>query len=228
MIVTCPSCSTRFYLDPALLGFGGRRVRCRKCSHVWLQESEDDEPTPKREAFSAVLERVEIEPIPESVRPDLGGDTAAAPRKAGFDAGAMLLRLLERLTRITLKDVAAAAMGFAGALLVGAVIAAAFWPAAVNDKPSLVFEDVKMGYAGNEKEPQFDISGMVVNTGYGTHSVPLIDVAILSPKGVVDGAIQLHAGEETVTSEKAVPFSGTFRGWPEEGSSVRLQFAVEP
>jgi predicted Zn finger-like uncharacterized protein len=35
MIVSCPACQTQFNVDPALLGPGGRKVRCAKCAHVW-------------------------------------------------------------------------------------------------------------------------------------------------------------------------------------------------
>ena len=37
VIVTCPSCQTRFNLDAAKLQPVGRHVRCAKCSHRWLQ-----------------------------------------------------------------------------------------------------------------------------------------------------------------------------------------------
>lgn len=37
MIVSCPSCSVRFSLDESALGPEGRKVRCSKCSNVWVQ-----------------------------------------------------------------------------------------------------------------------------------------------------------------------------------------------
>jgi predicted Zn finger-like uncharacterized protein len=46
MIVTCPSCSTRYKMDPTRFGSLGRRVRCAKCTHVWLQMPPDDLPKP--------------------------------------------------------------------------------------------------------------------------------------------------------------------------------------
>lgn len=36
MIITCPSCSTRYALDPLAVGTDGRRVRCARCGHTWL------------------------------------------------------------------------------------------------------------------------------------------------------------------------------------------------
>ena len=46
MIVTCSSCSTRYLVDPAQLGAGGRTVRCAKCGHSWLQSAPADMPQP--------------------------------------------------------------------------------------------------------------------------------------------------------------------------------------
>jgi predicted Zn finger-like uncharacterized protein len=44
MIVTCTACKTRYLTDPAVLGLGGRRVRCAKCGHSWLQVPPADMP----------------------------------------------------------------------------------------------------------------------------------------------------------------------------------------
>lgn len=35
MIVACPSCATRFRLDPLALKPAGRRLKCGRCGHVW-------------------------------------------------------------------------------------------------------------------------------------------------------------------------------------------------
>lgn len=44
MILTCPACATRYLVDPAELGRGGRHVRCARCGHVWLQNAPSDAP----------------------------------------------------------------------------------------------------------------------------------------------------------------------------------------
>jgi predicted Zn finger-like uncharacterized protein len=43
MIVSCPACTARFVVDPALLGPHGRMVRCARCRETWHAEptSED-------------------------------------------------------------------------------------------------------------------------------------------------------------------------------------------
>lgn len=37
MILTCPTCSTRFVIDPGALGDQGRSVRCGACGNTWHQ-----------------------------------------------------------------------------------------------------------------------------------------------------------------------------------------------
>ena len=60
MIVTCPSCATRYLVDPAALGETGRMVRCARCAHTWMEFPPDD--MPKRVDVAAGS--VEPSPIP--------------------------------------------------------------------------------------------------------------------------------------------------------------------
>lgn len=45
MIITCPTCATRYTLADSSVGPQGRKVRCAKCGHMWWQRPEEDEPT---------------------------------------------------------------------------------------------------------------------------------------------------------------------------------------
>ncbi len=38
MYITCKNCKTNFLIDPSVIGPLGRRVKCSKCSAIWLQE----------------------------------------------------------------------------------------------------------------------------------------------------------------------------------------------
>ena len=44
MILTCPSCATRYSVDEAKFPPAGRQVRCAKCAHVWFQAGPAPEP----------------------------------------------------------------------------------------------------------------------------------------------------------------------------------------
>jgi len=64
MILTCPSCDTRYSVDGTKFPSQGRTVRCAKCGHSWHQAAEAPEPEP------------------ESVTESAGGPGAAAPAAA--------------------------------------------------------------------------------------------------------------------------------------------------
>lgn len=53
MILTCPSCGTRFALDAARLGAEGRTVRCARCSHTWFAEPAAAAPVTAGESAAA-------------------------------------------------------------------------------------------------------------------------------------------------------------------------------
>ena len=53
MILTCPSCATRYLVDPAVLPPGGRTVRCANCNHNWHENPPPD-----------ALRKVEFDPPP--------------------------------------------------------------------------------------------------------------------------------------------------------------------
>jgi predicted Zn finger-like uncharacterized protein len=68
MILTCPSCSTRYQADGARFAAPGRNVRCAKCGHVWFQTAPQAEPEPE-----PALEQA-AQPVPEP-----GPNAALAP-----------------------------------------------------------------------------------------------------------------------------------------------------
>ena len=89
MILTCPSCATRYVVDPRSVGAAGRRVRCVKCQHSW------HEPPPPPEAMTAAAATATPPPAeggpadratPAGRRSD-GGSAAADPAGPAAAAG---------------------------------------------------------------------------------------------------------------------------------------------
>jgi predicted Zn finger-like uncharacterized protein len=76
MILTCPQCATRYQTDASLFAPPGRKVKCAKCSHVWLQSVTDpeqgaiaEEPAPPEPVRDAVTERAAYAPAASSYAP---------------------------------------------------------------------------------------------------------------------------------------------------------------
>src|ERR1043166_6631785 len=56
MILTCPSCDTRYSVDGSKFPAAGRTVRCAKCGHSWHQVGETPESEPAPAAPEAMSE----------------------------------------------------------------------------------------------------------------------------------------------------------------------------
>ena len=62
IVLSCPSCSTRYRADPHAIGMNGRRVRCASCAHVWTAEAEDPSDLPTLQPAPPEGEQAENKP----------------------------------------------------------------------------------------------------------------------------------------------------------------------
>jgi predicted Zn finger-like uncharacterized protein len=79
MILTCPSCRTRYQTDETRFVAPGRNVRCAKCGHVWFQAA----PAPDAE--------LELEPIIAQAAPAHGSRAAPVAEAAASEAKSVQL-----------------------------------------------------------------------------------------------------------------------------------------
>jgi predicted Zn finger-like uncharacterized protein len=130
VIVTCPSCQTRFNLDAAKLQPVGRHVRCAKCSHRWLQLPEGmdlpaglmppafDEPEPQPET-QAVPEAApaapesppiavpEAAPAPEVATAEPAAEAPARPPETPAEMAQSMAAIAEQVAAAGEADAAA-------------------------------------------------------------------------------------------------------------------------
>lgn len=63
MDLECPSCATRYLVDPATLGAGGRKMRCARCHHTWFEKA----PTPSFDSLK-IAEPPELPELPDPIK----------------------------------------------------------------------------------------------------------------------------------------------------------------
>jgi len=80
MILTCPSCETRFQVEPDLFGQTPRKVRCSRCRQVWMQEPLP-EPVPPAPPVVEQMATAAAQAEDDWVPPPPPGGKPPAPEK---------------------------------------------------------------------------------------------------------------------------------------------------
>src|ERR1700751_2499189 len=80
MILTCPSCSTRYSVDGAKFPAAGRTVRCAKCGHSWHQAGEEPAPEPAPEIPAEVPAAAMVAPAETAASSDSFSAHPSPPR----------------------------------------------------------------------------------------------------------------------------------------------------
>ena len=105
IVLSCPSCTTRYRANPNAIGTNGRRVRCASCGHVWTAEVEDPSDLPS------------LQPAPP-VKPDAPTEESGGDKKVHT-----AFRERQEKKRRTLSAAAAGErVGTCSYILVGAII----------------------------------------------------------------------------------------------------------
>jgi predicted Zn finger-like uncharacterized protein len=81
MIITCPSCSTRYPVEGSSFAPSGRKVRCAKCGHSWHQAPPTD--LPRKEDAEAAPAKEEAAPPQPAEQAD-AAPVFSAPQKPLF------------------------------------------------------------------------------------------------------------------------------------------------
>jgi len=233
MILTCTSCSTRYYADDASIGAAGRTVRCAACGHSWFAEpatvageAEDRAGRPEP------LTRERVERLRRAAE-QLGPAPSAAAKFRAQQA--------ERMRRERARA-AIAAWGATGAALAasaaGMVVfrqdVAEIWPnsasafAAVGldvNVYGLEFFDLAVERAFDGPTPILLVSGEVRNIGREDKLVPPVRITLRdsSSREIYDTVHALNA--PTMPAGAATPFQIRLENPPVDAVDLEASFA---
>lgn len=223
MIITCPSCSTRYKLDPAQFGPEGRRVRCTNCSHVWTQMPADDLPKP-----------VSLEPAQNEEAPRMSGPSPAM--RARLEASRQMAEASRKRGRagwIVLIVIVAAVLA-AGALARDAVVRA--WPPAgrlyaaiglTPDRPGagLAIKVLAHNRDMEGKTAVLIIKGEVTNTSQIVRDVPRLRATLRNKGGAVLKSRTFATAQARLLPGETAPFVTRIENPSSEAAALNIDFS---
>ena len=184
MILTCPSCDTRYSVDGSKFPAQGRTVRCAKCSHSWHQAGEAAETE-----VAAVP--APVDPSPQDQPQPSVADAPMSDSMPASSTRAFAPAAVATEPRAPLGPKLAVVAGWAGLIAVVLLIAvsavryrqdiAVIWPQSAGVYSSLGlhvnasgidFRQVDYRRESEDGQVVLAVSGMIVNAGSRQLPVP--------------------------------------------------------
>ena len=248
MILTCPSCDTRYSVDGAKFPSQGRTVRCAKCGHSWHQASESAASEPE-----VVQNAPPAAPPPDTApgpapgfatgpAPDPVSDpVAASPTRAYAPAAAV------EQPRTPLGPKLAVVAGWIGLIVVVLLIGASavryrqdiavIWPQSAGvystlglkvNASGIDFQAVTYKRETEDNQTVLAVSGTIVNAGSRELPVPQTVRVTLSDAGNRELYHWTFKPNATVLKPgQSVPFTTRLSSPPAAAAHLEVRFAKD-
>jgi predicted Zn finger-like uncharacterized protein len=232
MILTCTSCSTRYYADDAAIGPTGRTVRCAACGHSWFADTQGADAEIERPQKPEPLTRERVERLRRAAEQPGPAPSAAAKFRA---------QQAERMRRERARA-AIAAWGATGAAVAASVAGmvvfrqdvAEVWPnsatayAAVGldvNVYGLEFFDLAVERSFDGPTPILLISGEVRNIAREDKIVPPVRVTLRDSNSseIYDMVYAIESGP--VGAGQAAQFQFRLDNPPADAVDLETSFA---
>ena len=239
MILTCPSCSTRYQADSARFVAPGRNVRCAKCGHVWFQTAPEAEPEPE-----PVLEPVAETPPapdPESSTPE---PATAAPLSSIIKPQPVEAPPRPKRRKTQKSSVLADAIAWAALIFLAVTIGWAavqyrqtiveLWPGLAPlyevvglpvESEGIALIDVAYQHEVEDGQPVLSVSGKIVNVSDRELPVPVIRVMLSDQEQHEIYHWMFNAGVQSLKPGAESPFVTRLSSPPPEARNLNIRFA---
>jgi predicted Zn finger-like uncharacterized protein len=222
MILTCPSCSSRYHVDASAFAKKPRKVRCANCGHRWKAKPPVDEPR-----------SADIELAPPSTRPreQIKAAAAKAPRRPAATARKKSASPVGWLlgAGVVVLLLVSAVIGRNG--IVGKFPAtAALYQAvglSVEQDFGLEFADVTVDWQREGGAFVLVVEGEIVNLSKASQVIPPVRMAILDGEGRELQHEYFEVGESKLGAGNRINFSGRMVDPADLGENFRLTFGQE-
>jgi len=224
MILSCPSCATRYSVEESSLGDGGRRGRCAACGHTWRVDAPDGAPAVKTEAPPE--EPKVLTAAPKEPARAYRDKVEARRRRRGMMIGAGAW-----------GTVAAALLVMLGAAWVFRLDIVRAWPqtasayALVGSKANpygLAIEDVTARRVFVEGDPVLEVEGVLRNIDRRPRGAPYVRFALQDAQGEEFFAWTVEPDAEALEAGERVAVVTQLVNPPDRAANVALTFADAP
>ncbi len=232
MILTCPSCNSRYHVDAAAFQEKPRKVRCANCGHRWKVQPPAEEPglddlelappaeaTPREQVQAAVAASAGT----ESMRRPIADPSEAVQRSSRSPAGWLLG------VGVVVLLLVSAIIGRNGIVGKFPATAAVYQSVglAVDQDLGLEFKDVTLDWQREGGAFVLVVEGEIVNLSRANQVIPPVRMAILDGDGRELQHEFFNLDEGEIGAGNRIPFSGRLVDPIEQGENFRLTFAQE-
>jgi len=245
MILTCPECASRYFVDDSKVGAAGRVVRCASCGARWTARNEDaldlfEEPSAADLAAEPSLTALDggmanAADDPETPVNELPGEELPKVFRARADAER---RLKEAKTTGIIWGGMVAVMVV---MLVGAGVfrmnVAHLWPTTAGayafarmpvNNVGLVVEDLKAEPIMQDGHAAILVTGVLRNITDSPVAAPPLRVALLNEHGKRVSGKLAAAADPLIPSSQTRHFAVTLLDPPKTANTLEIGFALEP
>ena len=244
MILTCPECASRYFVDDSKVGSAGRVVRCAACGNRWTARNEDaldlfNEPSASD--LSAEPNLTSLDGLsnpaddPETPVNELPGEELPKVFRARADAERRLKEA--KTTGIVWGGMVAVMVVILVAAGVFRMNVAHLWPSTAGayafarmpvNNVGLEIEDLKAEPTMQDGHAAIIITGVLRNITDRPVAAPPLRVALLNEDGKRVSGKLAAAADPLIPSSQTRHFAVTMLDPPRSANTLEIGFALEP